>query len=138
MNSIIEREYEQKRRDGWSSDAAYHHAKVEARWYLAQAEGLVRAYFEPDCCLTPEEACGEFATKADIAEARRLGVWGFVSQTMVDGEWVTADSIWGLVGEDAHVYEAQVKQAALDLLDESYQAEADKLALRATYAGVST
>jgi hypothetical protein len=43
-------------------------------------------------------------------------MWGLVGEYCVGDSWVTADSCWGFIGQDAHVYEQDIKSQTLEAL----------------------
>jgi hypothetical protein len=134
MNTTLAKEYKARS------------AKVYVHWEEAEEQGLVRWQCEPEF-LPIEDLMPDFSDskdpKADKAEwldlVRREGIWIYATQYRIDEtrRWETADGIGGIEGSIKGTgYDVDLMQAALDALDRARQEEADKLAARATLAGV--
>lgn len=70
----------------------------------ALRRGQVRLLYEWD----------QMAERTELDETiGEVGSWGCLGQFWDGGEWITADSIWGLYDRDAHDHEADIMEATL-------------------------
>ena len=127
MRIQIQREYDKLRAKGWHAQQALRAARTEFSWWRREAgehdepdaTHCVRLRCEPDegvSCF--EDLCGDtFNPRANpdipaarlergrqefLEECNRDGVWGVIAQYWDETtqRWETADSLWGLVGND--------------------------------------
>lgn len=122
--SALVREY-RKQRQYYHAELALRAARVELAWREAEARGLVRLQAEPeiDCyddsyidTWDMSEGRKERAKKEVADRIDRDGHWILLSQFLTDsGEWETADSVGGFIGEDYKNsgYDVDLKLAAL-------------------------
>lgn len=124
---------------------------VYARWRVAEALGRVQFVCEAECealeSFEPDfEHCRDKDQSPADAKAEwyrvieRDGIWMYASQFRTDEtkRWETADTIGGVEGTIKGTgYDTDLMSAALDALDKAFQAEADALASRATFASVT-
>lgn len=149
-------EKNQKARDKRAAKKAVREYKarewaVYSRWEDLETRGLVRwaceaecealENFEPDFehCRdedqTPEEAKAEWYRSIE-----RDGIWMYATEYRINAvtPWQSADSIGGVEGSiRGSGYDLDLMNAAFDALDAAYQAEADALDARATFASAS-
>lgn len=112
---------------------ARYHVKVNTIWN-AHAESDVRLQIEPDDSADIDFLMGDSfdpevnpeinpsklskEKEAFINRLDRDGVWGIVGQYKCKacGHWLTADSVWGFVGDDWQEsgYDLDVKASTLD------------------------
>jgi hypothetical protein len=99
-----------------SYDAAKRIVDIRSRWQEAEDQGLVRLNVVPDYCTDDEYLFGDTydpdvnsdirpavlarQKKEAIERIDRDGVWGIESEFYDGEEWVSADRIWGFVGDD--------------------------------------
>jgi hypothetical protein len=127
------RHYRTLRKAGWLARHAWSAAQTRTAWDRAAFADNVRLNVEPDDCMSFDDLCGDtFNPKAnpDIPPARlererkeelervqRLGIVGMVGQfrNPTTGEWETADSVWGFVGDDwkDSGYDDDIKHSAM-------------------------
>ena len=112
---MLTSEYKRLRRLGWRASDAARAARVTERFDDAEAEELVRIHTMADY-----DADTSYWTPDDYARAERDGVWGLCSdyRCPLCGGWVSADSVFGFIGDDYHDsgYDTDVKAEALRLL----------------------
>lgn len=112
-------------------ESAVHNAETMNLWHEYESAGLVRLNVIPDEYEELENLLGdtfdpdanpdinprklEQQRKAEIERINRLGVYGIQSEYMRDGEWITADSCWGFIGDDwkESGYDLDVMHAAI-------------------------
>lgn len=153
MNTFIRAEYMRLRRKGWTASAALRAARVEDTWTDLVNEGVVRienpfdsepyddSYIDTWDDLSPAKR--ERAKKELHDTIERWGVYG-IQGAFFDGEsWVETDTVWGILGNDLDDtgYDVDIKEATITAYLEHHDAfttaQAEELASRATYAGVS-
>lgn len=141
---------------GHNAEAALINAKIEARFKELEDRGLVRLIAEPDefpyddsyldtrspCSLDPSDTRG--MSKESVKRAKeklwrqieREGVWIYFAQyrSHENNAWVYADNIGGIIGDDLCGYDVGLWKSAIDALEAEWQAEANELNQRATYA----
>lgn len=142
MNKKVRKLYLARRAEGYNAQAALRDAKILHRFDLAEIAGLVRMEWHPDMHAQIEDLEGdcfnergnpgvsalrlERMRKDFIERVDREGVWGRCGQFRLDPfeedeeeGWIDADSCWGFVGQDAHMYEADIMNATLSALTEA-------------------
>jgi len=143
----IEREYRRLRAKDWPAHEAMRAARVNAQFTEYEEQGLVRFYAEPDECSFIEEHIGDYSDlpeklrKKYQAEDRELaereGIWVYLTAIRPNKRtpWKVVDSLGACVGElkDAG-YDTDMKEAALEALDNAFEAAAATLTERATFA----
>jgi len=125
--TTLAREYARLRRQGFSAHIALDYARTAEEWDALEY-GEVRLLAEPDDSADFADLIGdapESVVKSETKRADRDGVWGIVGQYLdpATGEWVTADSVWGFIGDDWQDsgYDYSVKRATLDAWARAYK-----------------
>lgn len=149
MNAYTKAEYFRLRVLGWEAKQALRAARVKDAFTDAEKTGLVKLETEIDC----EPYDMSFYDTWDASE-RQIAHWKKITSERIDREglyglvsyvrntkrdaWEQVDSCWGFIGDDWRDggYDTDIMQACLDELDDIRRSEADKLAARATFAGV--
>lgn len=131
------RTYENLRRKGWATKAAWRRAKLLSVWQEAVASGLVRLNIVADDSFDMENLKGDTFNREcnpEIQESRMAreekefenrveseGVWGIVGEWRLrtEDEWEQADACWGFVGDDwkESGYDYDIMKSTLDALD---------------------
>ena len=121
MQTALTKEYRRQRAKGWNASTALRNAKVERTWNVLEARGKVALKVMPDddCDLSYlDQDCFAHYRKAELERANRDGCWGLVGEYRCPrcGQWTTADSIWGFIGEDWRDsgYDMDVKAEVID------------------------
>lgn len=149
MDPSVLKYYKRYRAKNYPAHSAMYLAKVRAAWDVAESNGLVRvrAEVEIDCyddsyidTWDVSDAKKERYRKEVYDRIDREGYWiYFTEYRLTDDEpWEVAESCGGFIGEDwiDSGCDIDMMVAALDALDKCYQAEADEIVSRATYASV--
>jgi len=124
MNQSLQREYRKQRRY-WNAETSLRHARIKAEF--AKLDGKrVRLVWVPDQEVFDDSYIDTWTDQTEKKRERvrkelwdmieREGVWGLASEVRCGecDEWREVDSCWGFVGQDAHGYEYDIMQAALD------------------------
>jgi hypothetical protein len=105
---------------GYDAASCLAAAKTEILWNIYEHADLVRLRWEPDECADIswiDQDCFDDRYRSEtLAQIERDGMWGLVGEYRVGDSWVTADSCWGFIGQDAHVYEQDIKSQTLEAL----------------------
>jgi len=95
-------------------------ARAEILWDLYERADLVRLRWENDDCPDTSwifQDCFDDQYRTDtLDKIERDGMWGLIGEFRVGDIWLHGDSCWGFVGQDAHVYEEDIKSQTLDVL----------------------
>jgi hypothetical protein len=151
MNDWVRLEYQRLRNKGWTAQAALRAARIDDTWTDLENEGVVRIQYpydsEPyddsyiDSWHDLSPAKRERAKRELHATIERQGVYGIVGEFFDGKNWITADSVWGTLGDDLtdNGYDVDVKASTIDAYlshrDHVSTLAAEELAERATFAG---
>lgn len=149
MNNVtLSTKYTELRLMGYTALVAFNQAKryleymeerrkTLAKWDELETQGKVRLKIEPDYDADLDDLLGDSydpTVNPDIPAKRlaqereweidrinREGVWGIVGQYKCKccGSWTTADSVWGVVGDDwkESGYDLEIMQNTMDQLE---------------------
>lgn len=129
-------------------------AATDLQWEALERAGLVELKYSPDSGMTLEDLEGDTFTvslhedtvpggaRTILAQQKRFreqveaeGVWGILGRYRTAcGQWETADSIWGIVGDphDEQEYTRDIKRATIEALqaeltDEALQRQVQRI-----------
>ena len=113
------REYKRLRKQGWHANAALDYARTAEEWDALEY-GEVQLLIEPD-----NDPVWHDFDSAEAKRAEQYGVWGIRGQYRdpATDRWITADSIWGFIGDDWQDsgYDYDVKRVTLDAWARAYK-----------------
>lgn len=105
---------------GFDAASCLAAAKTELLWNLYESAELVRLRWEVDPWADLswlEQDCFSDRDRTDTyATVDRVGMWGLIGEYLRGDSWHVGDSVWGFIGQDAHVYEQDIKSGTLHAL----------------------
>lgn len=105
---------------GYDAASCLAAAKTELQWNLYEQAELVRLRWEEDPCAdlswVEQDCFDERYRHETYATVERVGMWGLIGEYLRSGMWHVGDSVWGFIGQDAHVYEQDIKSGTLHAL----------------------
>ena len=143
------REYLRLRNKGWLCKNALSAAKTRVAFESLKDRELVKLEVECDFVQYDDSYLDGMYRSKKKEDADRKALWDRIEREGVYGvvgyyrpnteaSWESADSVWGFIGYDWQDSgsDTDIMSATMQALEDAFQAEANELSERATYAGI--